>query len=85
LGADATLKGTGGLGPGAGAQTVEAVVVEERPSLVFEVVLPTQQKVLAHLVGTVKRNFVRLVPGDRVEVELSPHDPTRGRITKKIG
>jgi len=63
---------------------VEATVVEERPSLVFEVVLGTQQKVLAHLVGVVKRNFVRLVPGDRVEVELSPHDPTRGRITRKI-
>jgi translation initiation factor IF-1 len=63
---------------------VTATVVAERPRLVFEVVLPTQQKVLAHLVGVVKRNFVRLVPGDRVEVELSPHDPTRGRITRKI-
>ena len=66
------------------AVKVEAVVVEERPSALYEVVLPTQQKVLAHVVGTVKRNFVRLVPGDRVEVELSPNDPTRGRILKKI-
>ena len=66
------------------AVKVEAVVVEERPSQLFEVVLPTQQKVLAHLVGAVKRNFVRLVPGDRVEVELAPNDPTRGRITRKI-
>ena len=83
MGFDQTVKtGAGGQGPGA---RVEAVVVEERPSAVYEVVLPAQQKVLAHLVGTVKRNFVRLVPGDRVEVELSPHDPTRGRITKKIG
>ena len=64
---------------------VPATVVEERPSLVFKVVLDTEQQVLAHLAGTVKRNFVRLVPGDRVEVELSPHDPTRGRITRKIG
>ena len=71
MGADAPVK-------------VEAVVVEERPRALYEVVLPTQQKVLAHVVGTVKRNFVRLVPGDRVEVELSPHDPTRGRILKKI-
>jgi len=62
-----------------------ATVVDERPSLVFEVRLDTEQQVLAHLAGTVKRNFVRLVPGDRVEVELSPHDPTRGRITRKIG
>jgi translation initiation factor IF-1 len=63
---------------------VTATVVEERPRLIFEVVLPTRQKVLAHLVGVVKRNFVRLVPGDRVEVELSPHDPTRGRIIRKV-
>ena len=66
------------------AVKVEAVVVEERPRALYEVVLPTQQKVLAHAVGAVKRNFVRLVPGDRVEVELSPHDPGRGRITRKI-
>ncbi len=76
MGADEALKDRG--------RVVEATVVEERPRLCFEVALPTQQKVLAHLVGMVKRNFVRLVPGDRVEVELSPHDPTRGRITRKI-
>ena len=66
------------------AVKVEATVVEERPSAIYAVRLENQQQVLAHLVGTVKRNFVRLVPGDRVEVELSPHDPGRGRITKKI-
>jgi translation initiation factor IF-1 len=63
---------------------VAATVVEERPRLIFEVALPTRQKVLAHLVGVAKRNFVRLVPGDRVEVELSPHDPGRGRIIGKL-
>jgi translation initiation factor IF-1 len=67
---------------------VEAIVLEERPAAVYAVVLgpegAPQRKVLAHLVGTVKRNFVRLVPGDRVEVELAPDDPTRGRITRKI-
>ena len=67
-----------------GGRKVAATVVEERPSAIYSVVLEGQQKVLAHLVGAVKRNFVRLVPGDRVEVELSPHDPTRGRITRKI-
>jgi translation initiation factor IF-1 len=66
-------------------KTVEATVVAERPSSVFEVVLDTQQRVRAHLVGEAQRNFVRLVPGDRVEVELMPHDPTRGRILKKTG
>ncbi len=64
---------------------VRATVVEERPSLMYQVVLDTRQNVLAHLAGGAKRNFVRLVPGDRVEVELSPHDPARGRITRKIG
>ena len=67
-----------------GPVTVQATVVEERPSAIYLVVLEGQQKVLAHLVGVVKRNFVRLVPGDRVEVELAPHDPTRGRITRKL-
>ena len=65
-------------------KTVTGTVVEERPALVFEVKLDTQQKVLAHVVGHVKKNFVRLVPGDRVEVQLSPHDPGRGKILKKM-
>jgi translation initiation factor IF-1 len=66
------------------AVKVEATVAEERPSAIYKVVLDTRQEVLAHLVGVVKRNFVRLVPGDRVEVELMPHDPTRGRIIRKL-
>jgi translation initiation factor IF-1 len=65
-------------------RTVTATVVEERPSAVYTVALENQHRVLAHLVGTVQRNFVRLVPGDRVEVELAPHDPTRGRIMRKL-
>ena len=82
MGADETL----GVGSrGAGGRVVEAAVVEERPSAIYVVELANQQKVLAHLVGAVERNFVRLVPGDRVEVDLSPHDPTRGRITRKLG
>ena len=66
------------------AVKVRATVVEERPSAIYKVVLENERQVLAHLVGAVKRNFVRLVPGDRVEVELAPHDPTRGRITRKL-
>ena len=65
-------------------KTLTATIVEERPSAIYIVVLDGRQKVLAHLVGLAKRNFVRLVPGDRVEVELAPHDPTRGRITRKL-
>jgi translation initiation factor IF-1 len=66
------------------AVKAEATVAEERPSAIYRVVLDTRQEVLAHVVGVVKRNFVRLVPGDRVEVELMPHDPTRGRIIRKL-
>jgi len=82
VGADETLNG--GRRPVASGRLVAAAVVEERPSAIYVVVLENQQKVLAHLVGAVKRNFVRLVPGDRVEVELAPQDPTRGRITGKL-
>ena len=59
-------------------------MLEERPSAVYRIRLENRHEVLAHLVGTVERNFVRLVPGDRVEVELMPHDPTRGRITRRL-
>ena len=63
---------------------VTATVLEEMPSLVYRVELERKQKVLAHAPGNSKRNFVRLLPGDRVEVELSPLDPTRGRIVRKL-
>jgi translation initiation factor IF-1 len=63
---------------------VEATVVEERPSAIYAVKTDSQRQVLAHVVGVSQRNFVRLVPGDRVEVELAPDDPGRGRILKKI-
>jgi translation initiation factor IF-1 len=69
---------------GPGGRLVGATVLEERPSAIYVVVLESRQKVLAHLMGAVERNFVRLVPGDRVEVELAPQDPTRGRITRKL-
>ena len=66
-------------------KAVEATVVEELPNAVYEVLLDTRQKVRAHLAGEGQRNFVRLVPGDRVELELAANDPTRGRILRKTG
>jgi translation initiation factor IF-1 len=63
---------------------VTATVLEELPNALYRVELENKQQVLAHPVGTVKRNFVRLLPGDRVQVELSPNDWTRGRITGKV-
>ena len=62
-----------------------ATVLEELPNGLYRVELETKQRVLAHPVGAVKRNFVRLRPGDQVRVELSPHDWTRGRIVGMSG
>jgi translation initiation factor IF-1 len=60
---------------------VEGTVVEVLPNAMFRVQLTTGHKVLAHISGKMRINFIRILPGDRVRVELSPYDPTRGRIT----
>lgn len=60
---------------------VEGQVVEVMPNAVFRVELSSGHKVLAHISGKMRINFIRILPGDRVKVELSPYDPTRGRIT----
>ena len=68
-----------------GADTaVEARVIEEAPNGVYRVELDNRDQVLAHPGSEQVRNFVRLLPGDRVEVVLAPHDPGRGRITRKL-
>jgi len=64
--------------------TVEAVVVEELPSLLYRLELSNKSQVLAHAAGNAQRNWVRLLPGDRVEVEFAERDLTRGRIVRKI-
>jgi translation initiation factor IF-1 len=64
--------------------TTEATVVELMPRAVVKLKLENQAVVLAHAAGAAKTNFVRVRPGDKVQVELSPHDPGRGRIVKKL-
>jgi translation initiation factor IF-1 len=59
-------------------------VVEELPSLLYRLELENRQTLLATGAGAAERNWVRLVEGERVEVEVSPGDPSRGRIVKKI-
>jgi translation initiation factor IF-1 len=66
------------------AVTVDAIVVELMPSAVVKVKLENEAVVLAHAAGAAKTNFLRVRPGDRVQVELSPHDPGRGRIVRLI-
>jgi len=63
---------------------VQARVVEELPALLYRLELDNRQKLLATGAGAAEKNWVRLVEGDLVEVELSPADPTRGRIVKKV-
>jgi translation initiation factor IF-1 len=63
---------------------MEATVIEELPSLLYRLELNNKSQVLAHGAGAMDRNWVRLLPGDRVEVEFAERDPTRARILKKI-
>ncbi len=59
---------------------VEAVVVETLPNAMFRVELDNGHRVLAHISGRMRKHFIRILPGDRVLVELSPYDLNRGRI-----
>jgi translation initiation factor IF-1 len=63
---------------------VEGVVKEALPNAVFRVELPNGHLVLAHASGKIRVHFIRILPGDRVLVELSPYDLTRGRITYRL-
>jgi translation initiation factor IF-1 len=63
---------------------IEGIVTELLPNATVRVKLQNESLVLAHAAGAVKVNFVRLRPGDRVQVELSPNDRTRGRIVKLL-
>ncbi len=66
--------------PKGDAIEVEGTVVEKLPNAMFRVELANGHKVLAHVSGKIRTNFIRILPGDRVLVELSPYDLTRGRI-----
>ncbi len=60
---------------------VEGKILESLPNAMFQVELDNGHKVLAHVSGKIRLNFIRILPGDRVLVELSPYDLSRGRIT----
>ncbi|MDR0434283.1 MAG: translation initiation factor IF-1 [Gracilibacteraceae bacterium] len=63
---------------------VEGKVLEPLPNAMFTVELPNGHKVLAHVSGKIRMHFIRILPGDRVTVELSPYDLTRGRIVYRF-
>jgi translation initiation factor IF-1 len=60
---------------------VEGTVIEPLPNAMFKVELDNGHKVLAHISGKMRKHFIRILPGDKVSVELSPYDLSRGRIT----
>ena len=60
---------------------VEGTIIEPLPNAMFRVELDNGHRVLAHISGKMRMHFIKILPGDRVTVELSPYDLTRGRIT----
>ena len=63
---------------------VQGTIIETLPNAMFKVELDSGHKVLAHISGKMRKYFIRILPGDRVEVELSPYDLTRGRIVHRM-
>ncbi len=63
---------------------VQATVLETLPNAMFKVELENKHQVLAHISGRMRKNFIRILPGDKVLVELSPYDLTRGRIVYRF-
>ena len=63
---------------------VEGTVVEALPNALFRVELENGHKLLAHVAGKMRMHFIRILPGDKVTVEMSPYDLTRGRITFRM-
>ena len=63
------------------AITVEGTIIEPLPNAMFRVELDNGHKILAHISGKMRMHFIKILPGDRVTVELSPYDLTRGRVT----
>ena len=60
---------------------VEGTVLEPLPNAMFKVELPNGHKILAHISGKMRMHYIKILPGDKVTVEMSPYDLTRGRIT----
>jgi len=63
---------------------IEAVVAETLPNATFRVKLENGHMALAHISGKMRKHFIRILPGDKVLVELSPYDPSRGRIVYRL-
>ncbi len=67
-----------------GSTEIDGVVKESLPNTLFRVELPDGQLVLCHLSGKMRMHFIRILPGDKVRVEMTPYDRAKGRITYRI-
>jgi translation initiation factor IF-1 len=63
---------------------IEGRILESLPNAMFRVELENGHKILAHISGKMRKHFIKILPGDKVKVELSPYDLTRGRITYRM-
>ena len=63
---------------------IEGKILESMPNAMFRVELENGHEILAHISGKIRKNFIRILPGDKVKVEMTPYDLTRGRITYRL-
>ncbi len=63
---------------------IEGTIIESMPNAMFRVKLENDHEILAHISGKIRKNFIRILPGDRVKVEMTPYDLSRGRITFRL-
>ena len=63
---------------------LEGTIIETMPNAMFKVKLENDHEILAHISGKIRKNFIRILPGDRVKVEMTPYDLSKGRITFRL-
>ena len=63
---------------------LEGTILEAMPNAMFRVKLENDHEILAHISGKIRKNFIRILPGDKVNVEMTPYDLSRGRITFRL-
>ena len=63
---------------------IEGTILQSMPNAMFRVKLENDHEILAHISGKIRKNFIRILPGDRVKVEMTPYDLSKGRITFRL-
>ena len=63
---------------------LEGTIIESMPNAMFKVKLENDHEILAHISGKIRKNFIRILPGDKVRVEMTPYDLSKGRITFRL-